>query len=136
MSDEKDSYKVLLIDDNKALLESLSQGLEHLCDLDFATVMAYDGLEALKLCEKNDFDAVITDYAMPNMDGLEFTKEFRKRTDNKAVPIIFTSAFFSELEMGQHKDLFENVTFIDKPYKFSKMNSFLKLHLESKKLGR
>ncbi|MFK7824430.1 MAG: response regulator [Oligoflexales bacterium] len=134
MSNEKDSYKILVIDDDQALLESISLGLLHLSDLDLVTVTATDGVEGLELCEKFDFDAVITDYFMPNMDGMEFIKQFRNKFKTKIVPVIFTSGFFSELELNPNKHLFNDVIFIDKPFEISKINSFLKLYLKSEKL--
>lgn len=108
-------------------------GLEHLCDIDILTVAAHDGIEALRLCEEHVFDAIITDYSMPNMDGLEFIKQFRNLNKKKSIPIIFTTAFSSELGMEINSDLFANVIFMDKPYKFSQMNEFLELHLEGGK---
>ena len=121
-----------MIEDDEALLESLSLGIDLLSDeLELVTVKATDGKEALKLCEDYQFQAVITDYSMPNMDGMEFIKEFRKLTENKTIPIIFTSGFFSELNMDENKNMFEDVIFIEKPYSISKINSFLKLYLKS-----
>ena len=136
MSQPKDKYTILAVDDDTVLLDTLAEGLVHFCSFDVNIVKAIDGVEALKLCEGFDFDAIITDFFMPNMDGMQFIKEFKAKSKDKTIPIIFTSAYFSELETDANKHLFEDVIFIDKPYKFSKINSFLKLYLQSEKLSQ
>ncbi|MDY5677493.1 MAG: response regulator transcription factor, partial [Eubacteriales bacterium] len=55
----------------------------------FEVTCASDGLEAVKLCENQNFDLVIMDIMMPKMDGMTALKEIRK-TQN--VPVIVLSA--------------------------------------------
>ncbi|MFK7827106.1 MAG: response regulator [Oligoflexales bacterium] len=99
MFDKKDYYQVLVIEDDEALLESLSLGISLLTDdLDVATISSTDGKEGLKLCDDHHFDAIVTDYSMPNMDGMEFINEFRSKSKNKSVPILFASGFLSILD--------------------------------------
>ena len=64
-------------------------------------VVAYDGVEALKAIREEQFGALVTDWMMPNMDGIELTREARIATN--AVPTAFTSsglAFVSSVEPG------------------------------------
>ena len=49
-------------------------------------VVAYDGVEALKAIREEQFGALITDWMMPNMDGIELTRKARMATN--AVPIV------------------------------------------------
>ncbi|WMT43024.1 response regulator [Paenibacillus sp. D2_2] len=71
--------RLLIVDDEYHLIESMlssipweSAGVEEV-------VGAYSALEALELLEERDFDIVITDVKMPEMDGLELTAIIKKR---------------------------------------------------------
>lgn len=132
MSDENPTYSVLVIDDDTDILDVVELGLSRISDLDLITAFASNGEEGLKMCKDFEFDAVITDYFMPNMNGIQFIKEFRKLV-SKTIPIIFTSGFFSKLDVHD-ENLFENVVFLEKPYEISKVHSFIKLYLEGVKL--
>jgi two-component system response regulator ResD len=50
---------------------------------------ASNGLEAISLCRETDFDIIIMDVMMPEMDGFAAVKEIRKTSD---VPILMLSA--------------------------------------------
>lgn len=68
-------YSLLYVDDEPSLLELAKVYLERTHTFSVATITsANEGLELLK---KNTFDAIISDYAMPQKDGIEFLKEVR-----------------------------------------------------------
>jgi len=48
-----------------------------------------DGMDAVELCRKNDYDLIIMDIMMPRLDGFSTCKEIRK---TKSTPIIMLSA--------------------------------------------
>ena len=50
---------------------------------------AADGMEAVELCRKNDFDIVILDIMMPELDGFSACREIRRTS---SVPVILLSA--------------------------------------------
>lgn len=50
---------------------------------------AQDGMEAVKLCREQDFDVIILDVMMPELDGFSTCKEIRK---TKRIPVIMLSA--------------------------------------------
>jgi PAS domain S-box-containing protein len=80
-------FSVLYIDDEPGLLEIGKVYLENFGDLSVSTVeKASDALEHLKT---GHFDAIISDYQMPEMDGLELLK--RVRLSHGHIPfILFT----------------------------------------------
>lgn len=62
---------VLLVDDEPELIEMAQANLS----ARFAKVLtANDGLEAIKVLQSETVDAVVTDYMMPNMNGIELIK--------------------------------------------------------------
>ncbi len=57
-------------------------------DYDLQIFEANDGLEALEKLEKEDIDLVITDWYMPNLDGLGLIKQIRTDDKLKDIPVI------------------------------------------------
>ena len=83
--------KVLVIDDNPKFLE------DSLPLYGFEVEVATDGLKAMKtLSKKNDFDIVLLDVMMPNMNGWDVLKEIRENENTKMLPIIMTTAISEE----------------------------------------
>ena len=50
---------------------------------------AHDGMEAVEICRKEDFDLIILDVMMPELDGFSTCREIRKF---KEIPVIMLSA--------------------------------------------
>lgn len=83
--------KVLVIDDNPKFLE------DSLPLYGYEVEVATDGLKAMKtLSKKNDFDIVLLDVMMPNMNGWDVLKEIRENENTKLLPIIMTTAISEE----------------------------------------
>jgi len=76
----------------------------------FATTVASSAAEALQLVEDRCPDLIVTDYAMPEMSGLDFCRALRRRGETCAIPIILHSGV--ELK-EDHADLFDR--FLLKP---------------------
>ena len=86
--------KILLVDDEEDmvdLLKSTFDGLGH------ETETAYSGDEALEKFSTIEVDAVLTDYSMPDMNGVELAKELKKIRNNIKV-ILYTGYESIELE--------------------------------------
>lgn len=81
---------ILAVDDNPANLRLVSELLK---DMDVKVVTADNGAAALKLCAVSDFDLVLMDIQMPGMDGLEVTRQLRKRENpDHRTPIVALTA--------------------------------------------
>jgi PAS domain S-box-containing protein len=78
---------VLYVDDEPSLLDIGKIFLERFGDFEVTT--CENAIDALKLLRQKQFDAVISDYQMPQCDGLSFLRHFRERGDNTPF-IIFT----------------------------------------------
>jgi CheY-like chemotaxis protein len=86
---------ILIVDDRPSnrhfLLTLLSYSGHQLLE-------ATDGLEALALIRSARPDLVITDIAMPTMDGHEMVSRLRAEPELAATPVIFYTATYSESE--------------------------------------
>jgi CheY-like chemotaxis protein len=88
---KKRKPKILLVDDDKDMCESLADVLT--IDSNYTTRYCTKPQEAVKLIKEESFDLIILDYKMPEMNGLELMKSIR---EVKPKPIIFMlTAFIS-----------------------------------------
>ncbi len=71
------AIRVLCVDDESTFLDISTLFLERSGDFEVTT--AQSASEAIQLLEKEHFDAVISDYQMPGMDGIQFLIEVRNR---------------------------------------------------------
>lgn len=76
--------KVLLVDDSGTMRTIQKRCLTKLGVEDVTE--AEDGRQALDTFEKGTFDVILSDWNMPNMDGITFLKEIRER--DKEIPFI------------------------------------------------
>jgi DNA-binding NtrC family response regulator len=78
--------RVLVVDDEQLVRDLL---VSYLTSLGFVVETAQDGVEGLEKYAQGDFDLVMTDLSMPNMDGIELVKQIRE-TDDEAVILMIT----------------------------------------------
>lgn len=78
--------QALVVDDSYTMRNMVTLALE---EEDFRVKSAEDGVDALKVVEDDDqYDVVITDINMPNMDGIELIKKLRATENFKYTPIL------------------------------------------------
>lgn len=79
-------YKILVVDDEDNIREVIKEYAEfegHIVD------EASDGMQAVEMAKKNDYDIIIMDVMMPRLDGYSACKEIRKV---KSTPVLMLSA--------------------------------------------
>ena len=79
-------YKVLVVDDELKIRELVAKYVKF---EGHEVYEAENGMQAVELCRDNDYDIVIMDVMMPELDGFSAVKEIRKR---KATPVIMLTA--------------------------------------------
>lgn len=79
--------KILVVEDDKALNNLVCS---YLRASGYQTTACADGAEALSAMETAEYDLIVTDIMMPNVDG--FTLAEAVRSTNENIPILFMSA--------------------------------------------
>ncbi|HYM42522.1 MAG TPA: response regulator [Steroidobacteraceae bacterium] len=93
--------RILAVDDSPSMRQLVKLALAsggH--EVDVAT----DGVEALEVAEKRQFDVVITDVNMPNMDGISLVRELRRRTNYRFVPLLMLTTESTSERKQQGKE--------------------------------
>lgn len=83
--------RVLIIDDDAALLRMLRLSLFS-AGLNVST--AHDGVAGLEKLESNEYDVIVLDLQMPNMDGRTFYREMIQR--GHGIEVVILSAYGAE----------------------------------------
>jgi DNA-binding response OmpR family regulator len=79
--------KILIIEDEARIALLVQQGLE---EQGHIAVVAYDGITGKKLALQNDYDLVISDIILPQLNGIEVCREIRQAKPE--LPIILLTA--------------------------------------------
>lgn len=80
---------IMTVDDSASLRQMVRLVLKN---GGYEVVEAADGVEALALLKKQQVDMVLSDLNMPNMNGIDFTRELRQLPDYKFVPIVLLTS--------------------------------------------
>ena len=82
--------RILVVDDEKEVTEYLKLELEECC-LDWRVICKNSGYEALQQIMEGNIDLLLTDIAMPDMDGYELYARTKELNDE--IPIIMMTGF-------------------------------------------
>ncbi|MFA4871100.1 MAG: response regulator [Pedobacter sp.] len=98
----KEEIKLLIVDDNKEIVDYLQDFFSQT----YQVSVAFDGKMALGMLEDQQFDMIISDVMMPELDGLHFCKRVKQNIYTSHIPLILltakteTSQQIKGLEMG------------------------------------
>jgi two-component system chemotaxis response regulator CheY len=81
----------------------------------YEVVEAVDGVDGLSKLSGQELHLFLTDVNMPNMDGIEFTRQIRNRPEYKFVPIVLLTTE-SDLEKKQQGKAAGATAWIVKPF--------------------
>ena len=114
--------KILIIEDETAIAELEKDYLEL---SNFEVTICNDGLEGSKLALNEDFDLILLDLMLPNMDGFEICRRFRQ---SKNTPIIMVSAKKDDIDKIRGLGLGAD-DYMTKPFSPSELVARVKAHL-------
>jgi DNA-binding NtrC family response regulator len=103
------SEKVLLVDDEEDFLEAMA---ERMRARDMEVITASSAGEALKKMESETFDAIVLDFQMPEMDGMEALKSIKAKRPESQI-ILLTG--FATVEKGVQAMKEGAADFLEKP---------------------
>ncbi len=115
---------ILLVDDDETLRGVLAEQLQ--LQEEFATQEAGTAKEAVEAVEAEQFDAVILDAGLPDMDGRELCRAMRSR--GLKVPIVMLTGVDTDADAVLGFDSGAN-DYVTKPFRFEVLVARLRAHL-------
>ena len=130
MAAKKNDANILVVDDDKSLADDL---VIYLSKLGYRASPAYGGRDGLEKFEQGDFQLVITDLKMPEMDGMELL-EAVKALDNRVTVMVITG--FGTIESAVEAMKKGVYDFIPKPFTLEELEVIINRALERHTLFR
>lgn len=81
--------KILIVEDSPTIRRIIKNTCLKIGNID--TIETNNGLEALPKIKEHDFDLIITDWDMPQMNGLELVKIIKNTRESSSIPIVMLS---------------------------------------------
>ena len=119
-------HKILIVDD---LTENIQVLGTLLSKYGYHTGFATNGKEALERAKSGEYDLILLDIMMPEMDGYEVLEVLRSRSETKDVPIIFVTAKTEEEDIVKGLKLGAQ-DYITKPFNSHELRSRIDTHIE------
>jgi len=109
-----EDINVLVVDDSLTSLKYISKILNDI-GID-QIIQATNGQEAFELINTHLFDLIITDFNMPEMDGLQLTNSIRADSNQQSIPILMLTSEQNESRLAAVKKAGVSAI-LDKPFK-------------------
>ena len=122
--------RILVVDDDKQLADMLVNYLIH---LGYQAVAAYGGYDALSTLKQGDFQLIITDLNMPDMDGIKLL-EAAKSLDKRVVVVVITG--YGTIESAVEAIKKGAYDFIPKPFNMEELEIIVNRAMERHSLSR
>lgn len=112
--------KILLVEDEAQVVSFINKGLS---EENFQVSVAFNGRTGVEMAKTMDFDLIVLDVMLPDINGLEVCKEIRSFDDN--VPILFLTALGTpeNVVMGLDQGADD---YLVKPFKFIELLARIK----------
>lgn len=129
------AVRILIVDDEKAIRDSLKLILD---DEGYETDIAQDGQEALDKIKEIDYDLVLTDIKMPNVDGMELLNKASKLSPNSFFIVMTAYASVKTaveaMRIGAYDYLIKPIEFDDLILRIKRLVDYRKVSMENKSL--
>ncbi|MCK9203817.1 MAG: hybrid sensor histidine kinase/response regulator [Bacteroidales bacterium] len=128
MSDELP--KILAVDDNPKNLRVLAALL---ASNQYMVDYAFRGMDAIKFASEQEYDLILMDVMMPEMDGYEACTKIKQADLNKEAPVIFLTAK-NDLESLKRGFASGGIDYVTKPFNGEELMTRVNTHIELKQL--
>ena len=122
-------FRILIVDDEQFNIDVVMGFLE---DEGYMFNFTTNGKDALSALFKKDFDLVLLDINMPELDGIEVCKRIKKDDKTKDIPVIFLSAFSDMDTISKAFDA-GGVDYLTKPFNGIELIARVKTHIQLRK---
>ena len=129
----KSDSKILIVDD---IPKNIQMAMNILKDEGYKMFYAKSGEMALKLVLEHNFDLILLDIMMPDMNGFDVCEKLKNDDKTKKIPIVFLSGKDSSQDIEQAYEI-GGIDYVVKPFitieLITKVNSYVRLkQLEDK----
>lgn len=122
--------KILIVDD---IPINIQMAMNILKDEGYKMYYAKSGEMALKLIDENDFDLILLDIMMPEMNGFEVCLKLKSNDKTKNIPIIFLSGKDSSTDIEKAYEV-GGIDYVVKPFITIELITKVKSHTRLKQL--
>ena len=119
-----EEIKILLIEDEKKIADTLSKGLK---EMGYHVETAYDGKIGMRIFDSGDFNLIITDINLPGINGYDLCKDIRSR--NQHIPIIMLTALSTTDDKIEGFDAGAD-DYLVKPFEFKELLARIRVLLK------
>jgi len=102
MTTSETTKRILLAEDDKFISRAYNDGLTK---AGFIVILAYDGVEAVDLADREKPDIILLDLIMPRKNGFEVLSVLKADAGTKDIPVIILSNLGQETDIQKCKDL-------------------------------
>lgn len=121
------SHKILIVEDNELNMKLFNDLLEaH----GFDTVTTRDGTKAVGIAIEEKPDLILMDIQLPEVSGLDITRQIKENNDLKHVPIIAVTAFAMKGDEDKIRESGCN-GYVSKPISISTFIETIRHHLDA-----
>jgi len=117
--------KVLIIDDEKNILNSVSMYLE---GHGYEVEISDNGFDGIKMAKENQPNVILLDLVLPDIDGYMVCKTLKEATNINKIPIIIMSAKCQKEDIDKAMDM-GAIEYITKPFEPQKLIEIIKKHI-------
>jgi len=123
-------YNILIVDDEREVLNALRTTIERAKQFKSNILTAESAEKALGLLKNQDFDLVLTDYKMPDINGVELLKEVKNKYPD-TIRMLITG--YSDLKTAREAiNLAEVNNYLEKPWDNEELRSIIYAALKRK----
>ncbi|WP_293266320.1 response regulator [Neptunomonas sp.] len=116
------NLRVALVDDSKLARKAIARALNNL-GLNNITEFE-DGCHAIDYLKTQEIDFLVTDYNMPQVNGIQLTEYLRKSPENSHVPVLMVTSEAKDSHLNKVRDAGVDAI-LDKPFDTTKIKSII-----------